>query len=255
MPPNVWAAHSTAPPTAASRRSATVSCGQPSSRRALLDGREIIYELHRSPRRRKNVSFIVEQQHLRVLAPKRTTLRALDEILQRRTEWILQRLDAQTPPRLRDQIRDGGVLPLLGVSTPVIFGHGPSRLEADHLLVDAAAPDPTSQAEACLRQLARQHFQDRVEHWAPCVDARPQRLQVRDQKTRWGSASARGTLSLNWRLIFATLEIVDYVVVHELCHFHQPNHSAAFWRLIASHLPDYADQRGALRQIEDSLIW
>ncbi|HIJ84589.1 MAG TPA: M48 family metallopeptidase, partial [Magnetococcales bacterium] len=64
-------------------------------------------------------------------------------------------------------------------------------------------------------------------------------LCVRNQKTRWGSCSSRGNINLNWRLMWATPRIVDYVVVHELSHRNQMNHSAAFWETVRHFIPDY----------------
>jgi predicted metal-dependent hydrolase len=74
------------------------------------------------------------------------------------------------------------------------------------------------------------------------------RIEVRDQRTRWGSCSPRGTLSFNWRLALAPLEVLDYVVVHELCHLREANHSPRFWRLVAERRPDWREQRAWLRE-------
>ena len=70
-----------------------------------------------------------------------------------------------------------------------------------------------------------------------------QRIAIRDQRTRWGSCSSRGTLSFNWRLVLAPLEVAEYVVVHELCHLREPNHSPRFWQLVADARPGYRYQR------------
>ena len=70
---------------------------------------------------------------------------------------------------------------------------------------------------------------------------------VRDQRTRWGSASARGTISLNWRLSLVPPNVAVYVVVHELCHLVEMNHSPAFWALVEGHLPGYRERRRWLR--------
>ena len=75
-----------------------------------------------------------------------------------------------------------------------------------------------------------------------------ERLTIRDQRTRWGSCSSRGTLSFNWRLVLAPSAVLDYVVVHELCHLRHPNHSARFWSLVAERRPDYRAQRVWLRR-------
>ena len=70
-----------------------------------------------------------------------------------------------------------------------------------------------------------------------------QRIAIRDQRTRWGSCSSRGTLSFNWRLVLAPLAVAEYVVVHELCHLREPNHSPRFWQLVAAARPGYREQR------------
>ncbi len=69
------------------------------------------------------------------------------------------------------------------------------------------------------------------------------KVTIRDQRTRWGSCSSRGTLSFNWRLIMAPPDVMDYVVVHELCHLIEPNHSRKFWQLLAGLLPDFRQPR------------
>lgn len=70
-----------------------------------------------------------------------------------------------------------------------------------------------------------------------------ERIAIRDQRTRWGSCSSRGTLSFNWRLVLAPPEVAEYVVVHELCHLREPNHSPRFWQLVAAARPGYREQR------------
>ena len=73
------------------------------------------------------------------------------------------------------------------------------------------------------------------------------RIDVRGQRTRWGSCSSRGTLSFNWRLVLAPVEVLDYVVVHEVCHLREPNHSPRFWRLVAERRPEWRRHRDWLR--------
>lgn len=73
------------------------------------------------------------------------------------------------------------------------------------------------------------------------------RMRIGDQRTLWGSCSARGTLSFNWRLVLAPLQVLDYVVVHELCHLRVPNHSTRFWTLVERSRPAWRNQRDWLR--------
>ena len=223
---------------------------------AIIEGRQITYELHRSPRRRKNVTLSVEGELLRVLSPVRASQRLIDEFIQRRADWITERLAAEHPAGLQTELREGGSLPLLGGRYPVVASLVPFHFDGERFLVNVGRPERAAFAERWLREYARGHFTARVEYWSPIVGAEAKaRLQIRNQKTRWGSASSNGTLSFNWRLIFAHPDIVDYVVVHELCHFIQPNHSKEYWQLVESILPDYRDRRQALKDASDNLIW
>jgi predicted metal-dependent hydrolase len=74
------------------------------------------------------------------------------------------------------------------------------------------------------------------------------RIRIGDQRTLWGSCSPNGTLSFNWRLVLAPLEVLDYVVVHELCHLRVPNHSASFWMLVEQQRPRSREPRAWLRK-------
>lgn len=80
------------------------------------------------------------------------------------------------------------------------------------------------------------------------MDVRPEKLRISSARTRWGSCSAKGTISLTWRLVMAPPEILDYVIVHELAHLKVKNHSSAFWKVVETYLPGYQNQRKWLKQ-------
>jgi predicted metal-dependent hydrolase len=80
------------------------------------------------------------------------------------------------------------------------------------------------------------------------------RIEIRGQRTRWGSCSPRGTLSFNWRLALAPFEVLDYVVVHELCHLRELNHSPRFWQLVAGRRPNWRRQRAWLHEHGPELL-
>lgn len=90
-----------------------------------------------------------------------------------------------------------------------------------------------------LADKALKYIPDRVAYFAPIVGVNYGRITIRNQKTRWGSCSSKGNLNFNCLLMLAPPEVIDYVVVHELCHRKQMNHSAAFWNEVAKVLPDY----------------
>jgi len=97
------------------------------------------------------------------------------------------------------------------------------------------------------RTAARARFESRAEYYQKFTGGYYSSITVRDQKTRWGSCSSRGTLSFNYRLIFAPPEVLDYVVVHELCHLTHMNHSKDFWNMVARIMPDYKAHKQWLR--------
>jgi predicted metal-dependent hydrolase len=98
-----------------------------------------------------------------------------------------------------------------------------------------------------LRERASAVIRRRVEALAEASGFRPRRVSVRDQKTRWGSCSGRGTLTFNWRLIFAPPSVLDYVVVHELCHLRHAHHGPRFWAAVEALCPNYQAHRDWLR--------
>ena len=98
------------------------------------------------------------------------------------------------------------------------------------------------------RDAARTRFEERVAHYLPLTGGQYTSITIRDQKTRWGSCSSRGTLSFNYRLIFAPPVVLDYVVVHELCHLTFMNHSKEFWNKVADLMPDYRKQKKWLNE-------
>jgi predicted metal-dependent hydrolase len=103
-----------------------------------------------------------------------------------------------------------------------------------------------SKSEA--RIAAREVISALAEEEAPRIGVRYQRLRIGDQRTLWGSCSARGTISFNWRLVLTSPEVLDYVVVHELCHLHVLDHSARFWQRVARYRPQWREQRDWLRE-------
>lgn len=98
------------------------------------------------------------------------------------------------------------------------------------------------------RNAARIQFENRVAHFHQITGGNYTSVTIRDQKSRWGSCSSRGTLSFNYRLIFAPPVILDYVVVHELCHLTHMNHSRDFWDMVASVMPEYKLHRTWLKE-------
>ena len=91
-------------------------------------------------------------------------------------------------------------------------------------------------------------FQEKIAFWADRMQMTYGKVTIRDQKTRWGSCSSRGNLNFNWRLLLMPEAIMDYVIVHELAHRREMNHSAAFWQVVETYMPDYRDRLQWLKE-------
>ena len=98
------------------------------------------------------------------------------------------------------------------------------------------------------RDAAKDYIPKRVNYYHQFTGGTFQKITIRDQKTRWGSCSSKGTLSFSFRLMMAPPRVLDYVVVHELCHLTHMNHSKDFWNMVASILPDYKEHRKWLKE-------
>ncbi len=117
-----------------------------------------------------------------------------------------------------------------------------------HITLTSAEAKRMETLEKRYRSAARSRLENRVAYYHQFTGGKYTSVTIRDQKTRWGSCSSRGTLSFNYRLIFAPSEVLDYVVVHELCHLTHMNHSKDFWNMVASVMPEYKLHKKWLRE-------
>ncbi|PIZ71648.1 hypothetical protein COY07_04550 [Candidatus Peregrinibacteria bacterium CG_4_10_14_0_2_um_filter_43_11] len=123
----------------------------------------------------------------------------------------------------------------------------------DQLIVRLFSPQATAikkAVQAFLKHKAGEVIHDRLEFWNEHYQLEYKRVTFRNQKTRWGSCSRQKNLNFNWRLAMAPIEVIDYVVVHELCHLRQMNHSPRFWALVAQTIPEHKKWRKWLREKE-----
>ena len=151
----------------------------------------------------------------RLTVPRSATRADVDRVLAERRPWIEQQRRRQVP-----------------------------RLGLERLAV----------TESDARKRAREVVSALAEREAERLGVAYRRIRIGGQRTLWGSCSARGTLSFNWRLVLAPPEVVDYVVVHELCHLLVPNHSQSFWSLVDRHRPGWREQRAWLREYGPELL-
>jgi hypothetical protein len=197
-----------------------------------------------------------------VVAPRRYSPRTILPILEQEAAWI-ESAKAKSaarrqaiPPSPVWQLPQEIFLPAVGarwtVTTDLTATRGVRVIEpnSDGLVVSGPVADPAACRYALRRWLLRKgqdHLLPRLANVSRGCSLPYARSTVRVARSRWGSCSRLGVISLNARLLLLSPHLVDYVLVHELCHTRQPNHSPAFWALVARHCPAYPDQRRELR--------
>jgi predicted metal-dependent hydrolase len=222
-------------------------------RAVLLEGRHIAYTLKRSAKRR-SIGLRIDDRGLTVSMPLRAAESWLNEVLQDRASWVVDKLDgwqARAPAALCWM--DGEIIPYLGDILTLRVGQfsSPVQCFGDELWVrdEGSAARIEQRVSAWYRQQALPLFAARAAHYAPMLSVQPESVKLTTAKTRWGSCTSRGAVRLNVQLIKLPHYLIDYVVVHELAHLREMNHSAAFWRVVASACPDYAKFRAELKAV------
>jgi predicted metal-dependent hydrolase len=252
------------------------------TRELSLDGQRVAFQLTRV--RRRSIGFVVDADGLTVRAPKWVALRDIDAAVREKQRWILGRFAEQRERAARlvaSRVvwRDGATIDYLGRPLTIVVaasgelaagetalvastaGGDTGSAQTTATSVDSVAPRllvalPRDAGEAQIRDAvqswlqreARRVFAERAAHFAERLGVRVKRLSLSSAATRWGSANANGSVRLHWRLIQHPLATIDYVVAHELAHLREMNHSARFWEVVRSVVPDYEEARARLRQ-------
>jgi len=221
-------------------------------RAVLLAGKNITYTLKRS-RKRRSIGLRVDYRGLTVSMPLRASERWLSSVLQEQAGWVVKKLDARQQ-REAERIAwvDGERIPFLGeqLVLRVQLGSAAAAERQGNTLwlfvVDKAAAQIEQTVLTWYRQQAEALFAERVAQYAPLLNVAPQAIKLSRARTLWGSCTASGTVRLNERLIHLPLRLIDYVVVHELAHLREMNHSAKFWEIVRGACPDCREIRREL---------
>jgi predicted metal-dependent hydrolase len=233
------------------------------NRHAQLHGVMVSFRLERS--RRQSIGFLVGADGLVVRAPNWVPLREVDAAVLEKGLWIVTKLQ-QFKERQTEQFqkaiewRHGAEVPFLGRTVQLcVLERGVGRVLGQDISPDCLLPvtvppgagvaQVRDAAQAWLKKQAKALFEERLQHFAPLLGVRWQKLSLSSASTRWGSARTDGHIRLNWRLIHLPISQIDYVVVHELAHLREMNHSPRFWETVGEVMPDYAQRRKALRQV------
>jgi predicted metal-dependent hydrolase len=262
------------PTTRQTARQTAPFCHPRANRQALLNGQSVAYVFRRG--RRRTIGFSVNADGLTLSAPRWVLVGDAERALHEKADWIVRKLHdvAERESRIAQQRidwRDGVVLPFLGEPVRVCIDaqgsgaqliaentetaqQGMERVLRVGLAHNAAPAQLRDAVQAWLMRQAKRVFAERIEHFAPQLGVRCTALRLSSAGTRWGSAHADGVIRLNWRLIHFGMRTIDYVVVHELSHLREMNHSPRFWATVESVMPDYVQRKGQLKD-ESIPLW
>jgi len=238
------------------------------SRRIALATCDVAYAFRRAKRR--TIGMVIGPDGLEVSAPRWVTVGEIESTLHEKADWIVRKLvEMQEHQRrlgeARIQWRDGVVLRYLGASLQVVLDSSAALKKNSAQLETLGSESPASfvlriglpitaspeqirdATQAWLMRRAKELFAERLDYFAPRLGVAWKRLSLSSASTRWGTASADGAIRLNWRLIHHKLDVIDYVVAHELSHLKVMDHSPQFWDTVKSVMPDYPERRRVLR--------
>jgi hypothetical protein len=224
-----------------------------------LDGREVRVAVRESARARRARLWVGPHHPPRLVVPRGASDAAIDGFLHVQAGWLERQLRharavEERPSQLG--LDRPGVVWDLGSALPVSrrpAGRAVAELRAGVLQVGGCVESAAGAVDRWYRRQARLRVEEIAGEEAARLGLAYAGVTIRDPRTRWGSCSSRGTLSFSWRLLLPPREVLEYVVVHELCHLRQRNHSKAFWRLVDEALPGWRARAGWLREHQHEL--
>jgi predicted metal-dependent hydrolase len=221
-----------------------------------LDGQSIKYNLKKSLRARHMRLEIHLASGLSVIVPRRYDLRSIEHFLQKKRKWILNKLEEYRLFQSKLTTRPHNNVTYLGRTLKLIELRGSQEcaqvgLDPDKIIVSASTKEGINQVlKAWYFQEARELITHKVAVFSDLIGVKYNKLTVKSVRTRWGSCSRLGNLNFSWKLIMFPEMVIDYVIVHELCHLKRMDHSPTFWKLVQKYCPDCFQHRKWLKDNE-----
>ncbi|MEG6584616.1 M48 family metallopeptidase [Dendrosporobacter sp. 1207_IL3150] len=221
-----------------------------------IAGRQIQFTL--VFKKRKTIQLkIVGPNMIQISAPTKTPKDDICAVIQSKKKWLIEKLDhlqklSENP--INKSLSHGSEILFMGTSYLLQYDHISNCLpsvqrESGIIRISLnESSNPNSLLKKWYIDQATQLLYERTTHWSKKIGVQPKRVVLKEQKSRWGSCSSLGNINLNWRIIMGPNEIIDYVIVHEICHLIELNHSSKFWHLVNLYLPNYKECRGWLKQ-------
>lgn len=217
----------------------------------VIDGVCIPYEERRS-KRAVRITIRVHPDKVTVSVPSRLSSARVQELLKSKHSWILKNWLIEQEKMGEESLQDGSTVPFLGINHSLIVQtHSRKRIVVElkdksiYVQLPEIVPEAerSEQVRMCLlkwyRAQAARVFQERLEFFSRRMGVKYKEFRIKELKSKWGSCSSKGNINLNWKLALAPLNVLDYVVVHELAHLVHLNHSKDFWQLVERYFPDF----------------
>jgi hypothetical protein len=209
--------------------------------------------------KRKTVAIYVRDGFVEVRAPRRVSKRFINEFVQSKEKWILNQLEIeseQIAQRKEYTLSYGDAVAYRGKQYIIAkSGSGNIGVSNDRFYIPSDLK-PEQIKVACVqlyRILAKSDLMEKVNYYADRMGLNPVSVRINSAKTRWGSCSAKKAINFSWRLIMADDDVINYVVVHELAHLVELNHSKRFWTVVERVLPDYKERQVRLKELQKKL--
>jgi predicted metal-dependent hydrolase len=204
--------------------------------------------------RRKTLALIMRADGtLLVRAPQRANRLQIAQFVESKADWIRraqEEVKRLPPPPPAREYKPGESFLYLGKAyrLELVEKATPALILRDHFyLAKKSLPSASTAFTAWYKRRAREVLTARVQQYAAQLGFKVNQVKITSARTRWGSCSSKGTLSFTWRLVMAPPPVIDYVVVHELAHLRERNHSKHFWALVQSYMPDYKARQDWLK--------
>lgn len=212
-----------------------------------INGKEISYFVRKSSKAKRIIVKIDNKGSVELVLPKRVTYKEGTEFLLSKKEWIAKHINKRNEQKEKGFFFLGNSVTIkkeVGKTNSIRF----SQEEKIIFCESVRKLDDKNIYETWLRISAKEYIPERVFYLANAYGFNVSRVTIRNQKTRWGSCTSKGSLSFNMHLMSFTADVIDYVIIHELCHLKYMNHSKSFWELVASFIPDYKEKRKILKE-------
>lgn len=216
------------------------------------------YKLIRS-RRKTAAIHITKDAGIEVRVPLKMPKAHIDAFVASKEEWItshLTRREQLNNEKAAFCLNYGDTVVLCGKAYPIIARNGKQAgFDGEYFYVPSGlSPDEIKFAVMWIyKSEAKRIVYKKVDEYSGQMNVKPAAIRINSAKTRWGSCSGKDSLNVSWRLIMADESVIDYVVVHELAHIKEHNHSPRFWAVVENVLPDYKQCKQRLKELQDKL--